>query len=249
MLYYTHTYAPDALLLHLCLTRLRELDPEAMVIIANDPGNPVPDALLPWGCPWVEIIPTPYPLGGNLNGAPMIAGMLATLIWAMQRHSTCHIVKIDCDTWLNYISWLRPGRLAPEGQPEPDYIGLEGHNPLTATGDIYRLSRYAAREALGMLQTREIDPRDHLPEDRTILELVLRARAHVLTVPYTQGRHIGMHDKPPGDAERAAWVVHCGEPCRDGARCPRDMALLRMRLLAAACCPPDSPCRAGLSPQ
>ena len=232
MLYYIHSCSADAPLLHLCLARLRSLDADARIIIANDPAHPIPPAALPGG-KGIEVISPPYPLGGNLNGEAMIKGMLATLVKAMEHYGETHIIKLDCDAWLNSVDWLRPGFLTPPDTPEPDYIGLERAEPLTAAGDCYRISLYAARAALKGMMERPWPKQHKLPEDRTILLMVLRSRLPVLTIPYTAGRHCGMHAALPGKREQAAWVVHCGETCADGSRAPRDFALLRMKLLAA----------------
>ncbi len=230
MLYYIHAYDKDAPLLALCLARLRELDPAARVIIANDPAHPIPAEQLPRA----SYCTTPaYPLGGNLNGPAMISGMLQALIAAMEQHHERHIVKMDADAWLNSIDWLREGHLTPEGRPEPDYIGLESARPLTAAGDCYRISLYAARAALRGLHARRWYTHAHHPEDQIILGLILRAQLPVLTIPHTEGHHAGLHDDLPGERHARAWLVHCGEPCTDGTRAPRDFALLRMRLMAA----------------
>ncbi len=234
MLYYMHSCEADAALLTICLPRIKELDADAHVILAVDPAHPIPKSLLP-PHDWVEVISPPYPLGGNLNGEAMVTGMLATLIRAMEHYEERYVVKLDSDCWLNSVDWLRPGHLTPTGTPEPDYIGLERADPLTAAGDCYRLSLYAARAALKGMLSRVWPKNAKLPEDRTILELVLRSRLPVLTVPYSEGRHRGMHAALPGDVERRAWVVHCGESCVGGGRAPRDFVQLRMRTLQAAC--------------
>ncbi len=232
MLYYIHSCAADADLLGLCLSRVKALDNDARAIVAIDPANPIPQARLPHES-WVECINPPYRFGGNLNGEGFVVGMLATLVRAMEHYGELHVTKLDCDTWLNSIDWLRPGVLTPEGKPEPDYIGMERAEPLTAAGDCYRISLYAARAALKGMLERTWAKDAKLPEDRTILEMVLRSRLPVLTIPYTERRHCGMHAALPGDRERHAWVVHCGESCVDGRKAPRDFVLLRMRTLAA----------------
>ncbi len=232
MLYYIHAYDKDAPLLALCLARVRSLDPEARVIIANDPAHPIPADQLPRGA-WAEIVTPGYPLGGNLNGYYAIKGMLEQFVAVMERHQCLHLVKLDCDAWLNSVDWLRVGHLTQPGTPEPDYIGLENAQPLSAAGDCYRISLYACRAALSGLRARKWYLSAPMPEDAIILGLVLRARLPVLTIPHPEGRHVGMHAELPGVRQQRAWLVHCGETCADGSRAPRDFALLRMRLLAA----------------
>ncbi len=232
MIYYIHAYSPDAPLLHLCTARILELDPTARIVVANDPSNPIPASIFPKHAQ-IKSFPPKYPLGGNLNGKEMIEGMLDTFVRIMEFNHERHIIKMDCDAWLNNVDWLKEGYWRKDGALEPDYIGLERAEPLTAAGDCYRISLYAARAALKLLRARQWDAKMPLPEDRTILELVMRSRLPVMTLPYTDGKHCGMHASIPGKRESKAWVIHCGETTFEGNRAPRDFVLLRMRLMEA----------------
>ncbi len=235
MLYYIPAYAPDAQNLRLCLTRLQQLDPDACVIISNDSKQPVPNGALPKDGRTL-VIPAPYAgVDGKLHGREVVEGLLSSIIKAMEDNGETHIIKLDCDMWLNSVEWLRLGALTPEGMPEPDYLSLETAEPMGVSGSCVRISIYAARAALKAFRARQWPAWYRILEDQVIQALIIRSRLPVLTIPYTEGHYCGMHNALPGKRELEAWAVHCGEPCADGKNAPRDFITLRMRLMEAIC--------------
>lgn len=222
MIYYINSYSDDAEMLALCTARVRELDPAAIIYIANDPQQPVTE--LPEGCK--EYRDT-TPRQGNLNGIDFIRAQLQGMLNVMEQEDAEHVVKLDADAWLNSVAWL-------EGDPALDLVFLERMEPLKVNGTCYRVSRSGARILLDALKNRAWPECFHYPEDNTIYMLGLRGGLDVAAVPYSDGHNAGMHEDLPTQRHADAWCVHCGEPLPSGNRCPREMALLRMRLLAAA---------------
>lgn len=222
MIYYINAYAPDTAMLALCVSRVRELDPTAIIYVANDPQNPVTE--LPRGCK--EYRDT-TPRQGNLNGMAFIQAQLESFLRVMEAEDAPAIVKMDADAWLNSVEWL-------EDYPEADLLFLERQEPLKVNGTCYRVTRAAARVILAAIAAREWPSFFHYPEDNITYLLGLRSGCSVTAVPYTDGHNIGYHEDLPTKRHAEAWCVHCGEPLPGGNRCPREMALLRMRVLAQA---------------
>lgn len=222
MIYYINAYKPDTAMLALCVSRVRELDPESVVYIANDPQNPVTE--LPQGCREYNDL---TPRQGNLNGMVFLRSQLANFIRIMEESDADFIIKMDADAWLNSTEWLAD-------YPEADLLFLERQEPLKVNGTCYRVSRMAARQLLAAIEGREWPAFFHYPEDNTTYMLALRSGLSVAAIPYTEGYNIGYHEELPSMKHATAWCVHCGEPLPGGNRCPREMALLRMRVLAQA---------------
>lgn len=223
MIYCIFTYKDDAELVQLCVERVREVDPEAVVYVADDAAAPVPRAV---ACS--RYIRTRFARGGNLNGLEAVCGVLDTLRWCMADAGADYIVKLDADTWVNSVEWLADG--------VEDYIACEKCEPWRIAGNCYRISRWAVAGALRYITERtargEWPASWHFPEDMTIYDTVRTLRLPHRLVPYTAGVARGYHDELPlPEVERRAAVLHCGEPV-GGQRAARAHVLLRMRVVA-----------------
>ncbi len=235
MLYYCHVYAPDAPLLHRSTARIQSLDQGAEFVIINDPSNPVPFDRLPQGERFT-VIRSPYPLGGNLNGVSMIKGMLETMKKLLTERKQEFVVKFDVDAFFNATHFLQESNTTENGE-KWHYIGLERSECMTAAGDCYRLHLEAINAVLEAVESYPFAVGVPVPEDRTILQFILRARPqlNILTYPYSMGYHVGLHDTMPSERHVRAWVVHTGETNAQGAKASRDFVRLRMEALAFIC--------------
>lgn len=224
MIYYINSYAEDAEMLALCTARVRELDPDARIFIANDPERPL--QRMPEGC---EELHRFTPRNGNLNGVNFIRDQLNGFRTVMELTEADYIVKMDSDAWLNAVDWLQVS-----SENDADLLFLERQIPLKVNGTCYRISKTAVDTLILAIGEREWPQGYNCPEDDTTYLLALRSGLHVQTIPYTEGCNAGLHASLPTERHARAWCVHCGEPLSNGTRCPREMALLRMRVLAHA---------------
>lgn len=231
MLYVTFCYKPDEDMLRMSSARIRELDPSAKIYAVNDPAAPITEPIS-----GVTFMQGNFPRGGNLNGLATVAGELAVFEQILTAEHADYIVKFDCDLWVTQLGPFL--KVMPEaGRAAPDYLSVERAEAFKPSGMLYRLSKWAVREA-----TRKFNERSkaglwskgwHYPEDLTIFALVQEARLSYQLVPFMKGHTAGMGDAGPGGNESChrAWFVHCGEPLPDGKRVSREHAKLRMRLL------------------
>ena len=231
MIYVTFCYKPDEDMLRMSSARIRELDPTAKIYAVNDPAAPITEPI-----PGVTFMQGNFPRGGNLNGLAAVAGELAVFERLLNAEKADYIVKFDCDLWVNQLGPFL--QVMPEaGHAAPDYISVERAEAFKPSGMLYRLSKWAVREA-----TRKFNERSkaglwskgwHYPEDLTIFALVQEARLSYQLVPFTKGHTAGMRDAGPGGNETChrAWFVHCGEPLPNGKRVSREHATLRMKIL------------------
>lgn len=229
MIYCIFCYKNDAELVPMCVERVKELDPEAVIYLADDAAAPMPDNAAPEGCRYLR---TGFRRGGNLNGLEAVAGVLDTLRWCLDDAGERWVVKLDCDTWLNSVEWLKTGR--------EEYIAAERCQPFTPAGNCYCMRKHAVVKALEYLQVRSTagtwPSAWHYPEDRTIWEIVRELKVATRLMPYTSGFTRGYHDEVPvPQAVLDATVVHCGEPLAAGERAHRAHVALRMRVVAEAC--------------
>lgn len=231
MIYVTFCYKPDEDMLRMSSARIRELDPTAKIYAVNDPAAPIKETI-----PGVKFMNSNFPRGGNLNGLAAVAGELAVFEQLLNAEKADYIIKFDCDLWVNQLGPFL--QVMPEaGRAAPDYLSVERAEAFKPSGMLYRLSKWAVREA-----TRRFNERSkaglwtkawHYPEDLTIFALVQEARLSYQLVPFMLGHTAGMGDAGPGGnaACHRAWFVHCGEPLPDGLRVSREHATLRMRIL------------------
>lgn len=229
MIYCIFCYKNDAELVPMCVERVKELDPEAVIYLADDAAAPMPDSVTPEGCRYFR---TQFRRGGNLNGLEAVAGVLDTLRWCLEDSGERWVVKLDCDTWLNSVEWLKKGG--------DEYLAAEPCRPFTPAGNCYRMRKHAVVAALDYIRMRTQagtwPSAWHYPEDRTIWEVVRELRLSHRLEPYATGLTRGYHDEVPvPDAVRQAAVVHCGEPLASGGRVHRAHVALRMRVVGDAC--------------
>lgn len=212
----------------MCAGRIRELDPEAVIYLADDAAAPLPDNVRPEGCRYAR---THFRRGGNLNGLDAVAGVLDTLRWCMEDAGVVWCTKIDADTWLNDVGWLRHGT--------EEYLAAEKYQPFLPAGNCYCIRKRAVIRALEYMRERTQAgtwPGGwHYPEDHTIWHIMQALRVATRLVPYTSGFTRGYHDEVPvPQAVLDATVVHCGEPLAAGERAHRQHVALRMRVVAEA---------------
>lgn len=100
------TYERDAELLGMSLQALPQLrsreGDEVSVFVFDDANAPL--AVVPEGVVYEQ---TSFDRKGNLNGLECIDGMLALYESVFERTGAEWIVKLDCDTYLNDLDWLR----------------------------------------------------------------------------------------------------------------------------------------------
>ncbi len=229
MLYYTHVYRPDAALLWLSTARILMLDEEAEFLVINDKSNPVPTDLLPDSDRY-SFIDSPYPLGGNLNGQAFIEGMTSTMLHFMEARGVKYICKFDVDCWVNSLDSFRVS-----DDNDFDYVGMSRADVATASGDFYRLSFEAVQAVQQGNQTYRYCKGSHVPEDRMVMFFCMSARLHCRLIEYSHGLHVGCHTFP-GERQKKAHIVHCGETLSDGSRAPRELVLLRMQCMQHITC-------------
>lgn len=231
MLYVCFTYAPDAPLLEFSARRLRQLDPEAIIVAISDSAAPIPSEHAPNG---VLHRVSDFPRNGNLNGLDCILGMLQTMVALCKEFDADHIIKFDADLWANNIGAF----LTSVDSGSFDYLATERWHFGQPAGYIYRLSarlldrlaeEITSRQELGLFP-----PSNKYPEDQTIYALAMQCRASASLIPFTSGASTGVVDCTPEQLARAmsADVVHVGEPNADGSRASRLLVLGRMATLA-----------------
>lgn len=222
MVYCIFAYDQDETLLHLCVERLRQVEPGAKVYVASDAAAPIKNA--PEG---VVHISTNFPRGGNLKGLKAVEGALKTLLWCATDADSDYVVKLDPDTWVNSTDWLLDG--------SEDYLALEAIEPFCPCGNAYRLSRNAIQQAMAYTEQRakagEWHPQFHYPEDRVILAIIRTLRLPHRLIPFMRGMATGYSDELPiPESCFTAAAVHCGEPIK-GFRVSREHTTFRMRVL------------------
>lgn len=226
MIYYINAFAQDTYALHITVARVHELDPDAIVYIASDAAAPVLEPIAK-----AHTITTQYPRGGNLRGTACIHGMLDHMQAILAKHDARYIVKLDADTYLNSIDWLRPETY----DSATDLIFLEGYAAFSESGDCYAISATAIRAVLDGLTARSTEAAAHglyhenLPEDTTIVNLTLRAGLPVRAIPFYLRQHSGVNCDFPDASTLAAAVIHCGEPLTNGQRAPREFVFFRLQ--------------------
>lgn len=224
MIYVYFSYSKDELMLAESVKRLRAVEPEAVIYIANDERD---RAAVPAGCH--EVL-TLYNRGGSGTGLPAIEGELLTMQYILEREKADYVIKVDSDVWLNDVEKLRPRY---DGVPEPDFLGYETGKMLLPAGPIYRLSKWAVKYALETTQrrwrSREWNPYAAYSENLAIFHMVCLAPAlRVQLIPWADHGLVGMPDGEDVSAACRADAVHCGEPLSDGTPVTREHALCRM---------------------
>ena len=224
MIYVYFSYSKDECMLAESVKRLRTVEPEAVVYIANDERD---RAAVPAGCH--EVL-TRYDRGGSGTGLPAVEGELLTMKYILECEKADYIVKVDSDVWLNDVKKLRPRY---DGVPEPDFLGYETGKMLLPTGAIYRLSKWAVKYALETTQSRwmarEWNPQAAYSENLAIFHMVcLAPTLRVQLIPWATHGLVGMPDSECVSAACRSDIVHCGEPLPDGTPVTREHALCRM---------------------
>lgn len=231
MIYCYFSCSKDERLLAASVCRLREVEPDAVVYVANDERD---RAAVPEGCR--EVL-TRYERGGTGMGLPAVEGELLTMQHILRQENADYVVKIDSDVWANDTASLQ---VFGNGEPEPDFLGYEVFSMLQPSGAVYRLSKWAVEHALeetqGRWHRREWNTQATYSENYTIFRLVcLTPTLRAQLIPYRGQRLVGMHDDGYKKNHRAhlADFVHCGEPLHDGSKVCREHAFTRMALLKA----------------
>lgn len=235
MIYYIHAYAPDTANFAICCAQLRRIDPQAVIVLANDPKQPIAPAHIP---PGIHPLTPNYPTNGNLNGLDCIHGMLTTWLNILNHFGQDRLVKMDADTWLTRLDWLQ--------LPGYDYISAERHEPFTPSGCCYMITRTAIDAAIQTIDSRDwYTPGWHYPEDCTIYRTLQLAKINTYLHPYPERKIVGYSTELPGSRLLNAACVHCGEPCPNGPNgpvpCPRAIIQLRLALMWQATYPSDPP--------
>ena len=98
------TYGADAELLGLSMHAMEALKAhdEVEVFVFDDANAPL--EVVPEGCTYEQ---THFDRKGNLNGIECIDGMLALYESVLERTGADWVVKLDCDTYVNNLSFLR----------------------------------------------------------------------------------------------------------------------------------------------
>lgn len=220
----------DETLLALSIARLREIEPNADIYVANDVND---RAAVPEHC--IEVL-TSFNRGGTGNGLEAIEGELMTMQHILQRECGDFVVKIDSDVWTNCTDRIQPRA----GEIEADFLGFESARMLMPGCGVYRLSKWAVNYALEETRRRwrwgEWNTEAIYSENLVIFKLVCLCKTlHAELVPYAAGELVGMHDEGHGKNQRAhaASFVHCGELLEDGTRAKREHVFMRMSLLQA----------------
>jgi hypothetical protein len=231
MIYVYFSCSKDERMLAESVKRLRAVEPEAVVYIANDERD---RASVPKGCK--EAL-TRYDRGGTGTGLAAVEGELMTMQYILEAEKADYIVKIDSDIWTYKTSRLH--RFG-DGTVEPDFLGYEGPGMLQPMGCVYRLSRWGVRAALDEVRhrwrAREWSQTATYAEALTIFRMLcLAPTLRVQLIPHAGHYLVGMHDDGYMNNPRAhnADFVHCGEPLAGGVRVCREHAFTRMALLKA----------------
>lgn len=231
MIYVYFTYSSDERMLAESVKRLRAVEPEAVVYIANDERD---RAHVPEGCKEAR---TRYDRGGTGTGLAAVEGELMTMQYILEAEKADYVVKIDSDIWANKTSRLH---MFGDGTVEPDFLGYEGPGMLQPMGCVYRLSRWGVRAALDEVRhrwrAREWSQTATYAEALTIFRMLcLAPTLRVQLIPHAGHYLVGMHDDGYMNNPRAhnADFVHCGEPLAGGVRVCREHAFTRMALLKA----------------
>lgn len=231
MLYCYFSCSKDERLLAESVKRLRDVEPDAVVYVANDERD---RAHVPEGCKEAR---TQYDRGGTGTGLAAVEGELMTMQYILEAEKADYVVKIDSDIWANKTSRLH--RFG-DGTVEPDFLGYEGPGMLQPMGCVYRLSRWGVRAALDEVRhrwrAREWSQTATYAEALTIFRtLCLAPTLRVQLIPHAGHYLVGMHDDGYMNNHRAhnADFVHCGEPLAGGVRVSREHAFTRMALLKA----------------
>lgn len=230
MIYVYFSCSKDERMLAESVKRLRAVEPDAVVYIANDERD---RASVPKGCKEAR---TQYDRGGTGTGLAAVEGELMTMQYILAAEKADYIVKIDSDIWPNNTSSLQRF----DGTVEPDFLGYEAPTMLQPLGCVYRLSKWAVNAALEEVRTRWRNRAwKHgltYSEALTIYRLIcLEPTLRVQLIPHAGHSLVGMHDDGYMNNPRAhvADFVHCGEPLHDGSKVCREHAYTRMALLKA----------------
>lgn len=217
-------------MLAVSITRLREVEQDAVVYVANDKRD---RAAVPPGC--TEVL-TSFDRGGTGNGLEAVEGELMTMQYILQKECGDFVVKIDSDVWTNCTDRIQPRT----GEIEADFLGFESARMLMPGCGVYRLSKWAVNYALEETRRRwrlkEWNTEANYSENLVIFKLVCLCKTlHAELAPYASGELVGMHDDGCGKNQRAhtASFVHCGELLEDGTRAKREHVFMRMSLLQA----------------
>jgi hypothetical protein len=225
MIYCYFSCKKDELSLAASVARLREVEPDAIVYVANDTRD---RAAVPDGCR--EVL-TQYDRGGTGTGLAAVEGELLTMRHIVSVEKTEFCTKIDSDVWVNSTEALQP-----KAGNMHNFLGYETASMMLPTGCAYRLSTGAIEIVLQALQQRWNDgawnPDANYAENLTIYHLAcLSSQLSVSLIPYHLGKLVGMYDDGNTDRAMKAEVVHCGERLSDGRRAAREHVFCRMALL------------------
>lgn len=220
MIYYINAFRRDEKILDYCVKRIKIIDSESIVVVANDPNAP---AMIP-DLDGVYNLTTNYPRGGNLNGLDCIKGMLYTMRQVMYKFNAQYIVKIDCDSFIVDSQWIK--------DDNHDYLSCCRFEPWTPTGCIYKLSALAIDRLLSYIDSVHIHDGWHYPEDVTIYNMVRDLCIDNYLTDYNDGYCVGFKDVVPNDRHRHAKVIHCGESTTTGDRAHPDLVLYRIHTLS-----------------
>ena len=138
-------YAKDAALLDCALRavpHLRAAGDVVDVYVCDDVAAPL--AEVPAGVYYRQ---TSFPRRGNLNGGECIAGMVKEYARIVAEGGYDWVVKVDCDTVVNDLEWLRgidPGKVLQVGT---------SHEVAFNSGSCYAVSRLGAARMLAGLKT------------------------------------------------------------------------------------------------
>lgn len=198
----TFTCARDESLVPLWAAAVRRLAPDALLVCAVDQAEAA--MALPRKC--LRVVTT-FDRQGNLNGIPVVQGILETLAAVGEELTADVVVKMDSDTVLTGASWLR-------WLEAVDFLGFEGGVPLTATGICYAVRTAAARRMADAVQPWGWRTTGKFPEDQTIFSLaLLYTRATLL--PWNHGKMVQAFLPPhfhlPEIPLQAGAAVHCGQ--------------------------------------
>lgn len=225
MIYCYFSCKKDEFSLALSVARLRQVDPDAIIYVANDARD---RAAVPNGCR--EAL-TQYERGGTGTGLAAVEGELLTMQHIITAENADFCVKIDSDVWVNSVE-----ALLPEPGNMHNFLAYETASMLLPTGCMYRLSKDAIRIVLQALQQRwkvgAWNPEANYSENLTIYHLAcLSPQLSVELIPYHLGKLVGMHDDGNIDRALKAAVVHCGERLSNGQRAAREHVFCRMALI------------------
>jgi hypothetical protein len=220
MIYVYFSCASDERILTLSVNRLKELDPNAIIYVANDQHD---RAAVPCGCH--EAL-TQYDRGGTGIGLSAVEGELLTMQHILAKEHAEYITKIDSDVWLNSTQFL-----TPSDDTDADFFGIETSRMLLPAGIVYRLSRRGINAALEFFYSRlahnEWSPFAHYAENFTIFHILsLVPSTNVELIPFARGIAAGFHDGKTHFFD--STVIHCGEPLPGGQRVSRAHVLTRM---------------------